>query len=405
MKKLPEEWRNFFNFGKQKKHVTEKIHFDDLGLALVFDLIPLGMILLDQNAKIISTNKAFENTFGLNGKSVVGKQLFENKVFIVDKEQLMLLLQKLKTSQLSKGLTLLITNNKKTSHLFEFNIIFTKNRIPIYAAIAKEGVAAAQIKEELVKQLELKEGIENQLGQESELSEMKSRFLSIASHEFRTPLAGILSSLNLIERYLLVDKDIWLKFKNRNKIENHINKINESVKSLTTLINKFLALGNIEKGEIPVRPSNLNLPNTINTQISHFTQIAKPGQKLLYEHLGQKKTVFLDKLLFKNIINNLISNAIKFSPEDSAINITTDIDQKEFKLTVKDMGIGIPQAEQNKIFSRFYRAKNALNYQEGTGLGLNIVKNYVELMDGKITFESTENTGTKFIITFPKNEK
>jgi hypothetical protein len=240
--------------------------------------------------------------------------------------------------------------------------------------------------------------------QENELFEMKTRFLSIASHEFRTPLAGILSSLNLINRYLEADQQAWLKFKNKEKVENHLSKINESVKNLTTILSKFLALGNIEKGDIPVKFTSFDLKKTIESQRSQFQQISKPGQKILYHHKGKETSVFLDKYLLKNIMNNLFSNAIKFSHENAEIQLRSELQGDTIKIEISDNGIGIPEEDQNKIFSRFHRAGNALSFQEGTGLGLSIVKNYVGLMNGSITFESKLNRGTTFYITLPNRK-
>lgn len=237
--------------------------------------------------------------------------------------------------------------------------------------------------------------------EDEELDEMKSRFLSIASHEFRTPLTGILSSLNLIDRYLKAEQDSWLRMKNHNKVANHLEKINESVKNLTTILNKFLSLGNIEKGEIPINPIRFDLKKTLELQRSQFQQLCKKGQVIHYQHKSQESMVTLDKFLLRNIMNNLLSNAIKFSPAHSEIHLESVITADYISIRLSDQGIGIPADEQSKIFTRFYRAKNALSDQEGTGLGLNIVKEYVGLLEGDITFISEEHAGTTFLITFP----
>lgn len=254
--------------------------------------------------------------------------------------------------------------------------------------------------EKLKVQLNKKELIIKELEQQSELSEMKSRFLSIASHEFKTPLTGILSSLNLIDRYLDADIQNWRKFKNREKVENHLLNINESVKNLTTILNNFLSLRNLEQGEIPVNNINFDIKEMLEGQQLQFQQICKTGQQILYLHKGKKKNVYLDKHLFKNIMNNLLSNAIKFSPENTEIEIISEITGNSLQVEISDQGVGIPAKEQKKIFRRFFRASNALINEEGTGLGLNIVKKYTELMNGDISFKSTENSGTTFYLTF-----
>jgi len=254
--------------------------------------------------------------------------------------------------------------------------------------------------QQLEKQLRERDQIIQELEQESELSEMKSRFLSIASHEFKTPLTGILSSLNLINRYFDADIHNWRKFKNRDKVENHLQNINESVKNLTTILNNFLSLRNLEKGEIPVNNINFDIKEMLERQRLQFLQICKTGQQILYLHKGEKRKVCLDKHLLKNIMNNLLSNAIKFSPENTEIEMISEITGNSLRVEISDHGIGIPAKDQKKIFRRFFRADNALLNEEGTGLGLNIVKKYTELMNGDISFKSIENSGTTFYLTF-----
>jgi signal transduction histidine kinase len=207
-----------------------------------------------------------------------------------------------------------------------------------------------------------------------------------------------------MSRYLNASDSDFASLNNKAKIEKHIDKISESVKNLTTILNKFLALGNIEKGEIPIKYSRFDIKKTLESQTSLFQQICKPGQKINYSHKGEVTKVFLDVYLLKNILNNLLSNAIKFSPENTDIQFTSIVHKNEIQLIVSDEGIGIPAAEQKFIFRRFYRAKNALSFQEGTGLGLNIVVKYVELMEGNVAMESIENVGTTFRVTF-KNVK
>jgi len=259
--------------------------------------------------------------------------------------------------------------------------------------------------DELERKASIIDDIEEELEHETELSEMKSRFLSIASHEFRTPLAGILSSINLINRYKSAELSSWKQISNHKKIENHLEKVRRSVKNLTSIINKFLALRNISKGEIPVKMSNFDIKNLLYNQKEQLLENCKPGQTIIYKHFGNLTTVHLDPHLLKNIIINLISNAIKYSPENTTINMQSSLNKNELKISIKDQGIGIPRKEQAKVYSRFYRANNALKYNEGTGLGLNLVKNYVEVLNGLISFESEENEGTIFLISFPNNDE
>ena len=230
------------------------------------------------------------------------------------------------------------------------------------------------------------------LEKEKELNELKSRFVSMASHEFRTPLSTILSSAYLVSKYLLSE--------DQSKRDKHIQRIVSSVNMLTDILNDFLSVGKIEEGRIQVRFSSFDITELIKGLVSEMQPIAKKGQQILYEHNGDN-IVTLDPSLIKHIIMNLLSNAIKFSPENSNITIQTS-NNKDLTLSVKDSGIGISKEDQEHLFERFFRGANAINIQ-GTGLGLHIVTKYAELMHGKISFNSELNKGTEFIITFQRN--
>lgn len=373
--------------------------FKNIKLISVFNQIPVEMIIIDNRGCVLAVNDFFSETFHVDNRDLNNIKFEKSPNQPIENNKKTNLFSE---NDLNFNKTLEIKNKNGKSYQFEFILLDSeKNNQILYLGIIKKDKAELELKLELERQLLMKENIEGELVHESELSEMKSRFLSIASHEFRTPLAGIISSLNLINRYILADEKAWLRFKNREKIINHLNKINESVKNLTTIISKFLTLGNIEKGEIPLRYTTFDLKQALELQKTQFQEISKPGQRITHVHKGTETMIRLDKYLLRNIMNNLVSNAIKFSRENSEIQIISSIEDDNFNLIIRDNGIGIPEAEQNKIFRRFYRAKNALNFQEGTGLGLNIVKKYVELMKGSITFESKENIGTTFFINIP----
>lgn len=234
-------------------------------------------------------------------------------------------------------------------------------------------------------QIEVKKALEK----ERELNELKSRFVSMASHEFRTPLSTILTSASLIARYTEPGTE--------EKREKHINRIKSAVGNLTGILNDFLSLSKLEEGHFQNQPEYFDLKELVTNTVDEIKMITKPNQAIIYEHKGETK-VFLDMKSARNICINLLSNAIKYSEKDIFIN--TEITKEKIKIKVKDQGIGIPQEEQEYLFTRFFRAKNATNIQ-GTGLGLNIVRKYLELMNGTITFESGLNEGTTFFIEFP----
>ncbi|MBL7890263.1 MAG: PAS domain-containing sensor histidine kinase [Bacteroidia bacterium] len=237
-----------------------------------------------------------------------------------------------------------------------------------------------------------KEEIHAALEKEKELNDLKSRFVSMASHEFRTPLSTILSSVSLISKYNSPDTE--------DKKQKHISRVKSSVSHLTDLLNDFLSLGKLEEGVITSNPVTFDIVDFTNEILTELQHVAKENQKADYQHSGTTNEVYLDQKLYRNILINLISNAIKFSDDNGVIEIRTSVDRKHASITVKDSGIGISKEDQVHLFERFFRAQNATNIQ-GTGLGLNIVAKYVELMGGEITFASELNKGTTFSITFP----
>jgi PAS domain S-box-containing protein len=379
----------------ERKNLIEHIK-----LIAIIDDIPVGMILLNENGHIITANNTFLKTLSYRLENLSGKSIGEILTPDKDQKKNPLPLFREMTS-LSKHIASFKGGNGKVYRI-EFRAYESESsHEKFYTGFIAGTREAIDLRDELNRQIKMKDSIQDELEEESELSNLKSRFLSIASHEFKTPLAGILSSLNLITRYLDADHQAWSQFRNREKITNHLSKINESVKNLTTILDRFLALGNIEQGEIPLRMARFDLVRALKSQSTQFQELCKPGQKISYQHHGQDTSAYLDKNLLKNIMNNLLSNAIRFSQENSEIKLITDVSSDEVRIELSDEGIGIPETDQSNIFRRFYRAKNALTFQDGTGLGLSIVKKYVELMKGNISFTSEENKGTTFYITFP----
>lgn len=236
------------------------------------------------------------------------------------------------------------------------------------------------------------EEIKRALDQERVLNNLKSRFVSMASHEFRTPLSTIMSSVTLIGRY----KDANYE----DKREKHIDRIKSSVKNLNNILNDLLSLGKLEEGKIHVQPERFNLYTFTQEIVEEHLAVAKKGQEITFSCACDKQEVLLDKHLLKNIFHNLISNAIKYSPENKTIAVKMAVDPRHVNIDIIDQGMGIPEEEQKHLFERFFRAHNVTNIQ-GTGLGLNIVKEYIHLMGGEITFISKLNEGTTFQIHLP----
>ena len=248
------------------------------------------------------------------------------------------------------------------------------------------------LKETLYELEASKDELSSALEREKELNDMKSRFLTMASHEFRTPLSTILSSASLISKYKTSEEE-EKRFK-------HVDRIKSAVSNMTLILNDFLSAGKLEEGKISINLLSVNIPEFVSDCINEMSNVLKKGQDVNYKHVGPDFFV-TDTQFLKNIIINLVSNSSKFSSENKSIQIETINNIEELQLHVKDNGIGIPQEEQRNLFQRFFRAKNAMKIQ-GTGLGLSIVEKYLELLKGTITFESELNVGTTFYITLTK---
>jgi PAS domain S-box-containing protein len=231
------------------------------------------------------------------------------------------------------------------------------------------------------------------LDKERELNEIKSRFVSMASHEFRTPLSAVLSSASLLSKYTTTEE--------QDKRNRHILRIKDSVKHLNDLLEDFLSLGKLDEGKIGAIKTEFVLPEIISETTEDMKGILKTGQQLNYKHEGIDRVV-TDKKLIKNILINLIGNAVKFSEENASIDIYSKVADSIAIISVKDQGIGISEEDQEHLFSSFFRGKNAVNIQ-GTGLGLHIVKRYTDLVGGTIELKSKLGEGTTIRLTIPVN--
>ncbi|MFC4632968.1 ATP-binding protein [Dokdonia ponticola] len=228
--------------------------------------------------------------------------------------------------------------------------------------------------------------ISDALESERHINQMKSDFISVASHELRTPFTIIMSSAILIERFKNLGRF--------DKIDPHITRIKLSIKNFTTILDDFLSLEKLEKDMMRVKKETFNILEFINTVIEEMEVLLKKGQRIQYMHEGRVE-IKQDKKILHNILTNLLTNAIKYSETD--VVLTTHNRNGELVLKVKDEGIGIPEEEQEHLFKRFFRARNVKDFQ-GTGLGLSIVECYLELLEGTINFTSKLNKGSTFTI-------
>lgn len=357
---IPSSFRNIHlthlhNFYKNPSefHKGEKREF--YGLCKFGEIIPIeiGLNYLDYNGKIYAKATISD----ISKRRSKEKKIIEDK-FLLEKEV------KKKTKKLSKSVIKLKRTNLK-------------------------------LKEEIQNRIYAEEKVKKAYEREKELSILKTKFLSLASHEFKTPLSGVFSSAILIEKYN--DK------KPNQKIRDHVQTIKNLVKQLNSVLDDFLFLEKTENQKISYHYSSFMFADFLNEIICNTKTVLKKGQAISFQKKNEDVEVFLDKNIIQIIFRNMLYNAIKYSSERSKIKVNFSTDTF-IKISIKDHGIGIPKEDQKHIFERFFRAKNAMHLQ-GTGIGLNIVKYHIQKFGGSIHFESKESKGTTFTVKLPLRTK
>ena len=236
------------------------------------------------------------------------------------------------------------------------------------------------------------EQLKKALESEKELNELKTKFLSLVSHEFKTPLSGILTSATLIGKYPKEDQ--------QDKRDKHLKTIMGAVYQLTNILDDFLSIERMEKGKETYQLSNFSLSKLVNEVVYNANMLLKNGQHINYPHNIEDVTVYQDERIASLTLTNLLHNAIKYSPEDTIIDLKVKLTEDKMVFHIKDKGIGIPEKDQKHVFDRYFRSENVLLTQ-GTGIGLNIVKAHLENLGGCIYFKSEENKGSTFTVEMP----
>ena len=261
---------------------------------------------------------------------------------------------------------------------------------------------------DITERKQAEEDIQRTLVQEKKLNELKSRFVTMASHEFRTPLASILSSAELLEHY----SHKWSEAKQLN----HLQRIQASVKHMTELLNDVLLLGKSDAGKLELNPSKIMLPQfcqdlveemqltTQTHQIIFQSKVSLEAENSFSKQLDSTENgtfnVYMDEKMLRHILTNLLSNGIKYSPDSDRVIFNLICQSKQAIFQIQDFGIGIPPADQDQLFDFFHRANNVGSIP-GTGLGLPIVKRSVDLHQGTVAMNSQVGEGTTFTVTLP----
>lgn len=377
---------------------------------LLFESITEGVIVTNIKGNIVKTNSQIEIMFGYTEKELIGEKvelLIPNRFKPNHSNYRAEYAKNSKKKTMGKGRDLYALRKNNTEFPIEISLNYFNHLNEKYLiALLSDITGRRKIQDELLEmnnQLEKKVEertkkieeaqleISKALEQEKKLNELKSRFVSMASHEFRTPLSTISSSTTLAEKY---DSNDLIE-----KRSKHLKRIKSSVKNLTNILNDFLSISKLEEGLIQTNIEEINLPELILEIVDEFESEINLNKKISYSHNGLKN-IKSDINLLRNTLTNLVSNAIKYTDNNGKINVLSDVKDDNLVIKVIDNGIGIPKEDQKMLFERFHRASNVANIQ-GTGLGLNIIARYIKLLNGNITFKSTEGEGSTFTIVLP----
>lgn len=380
-------------------------------LRALFEMATDGIITIDQSGVIESVNKAACTLFGYTPQEMKGQKV-NMLMAAYDRthhDDYLGRYHRTKEAHII-GIGREVTGRRKDGHEFPLRLAVSEVLLGdkiIYTGIlhdvssfhaAKQRVEQlnAELEQKVLQRtaaLEAREAeLQRALGKERELNELKSRFLSMASHEFKTPLSTVLSSAELIELYDAAEQ--------QPKRERHIGRIKEAVNQLTEVLNDFLSLSQLEQGHIAVNNRLIDLRALISTSVESSEGQMKPGQRVVLELAEEPVRIVSDPKMLRHILVNLISNAAKYSEEGKSILISTGLNEGQCYISITDEGIGIPVQDHQHLFDRFFRASNVENVK-GTGLGLNIVSHYINLLGGKITFTSELRKGSTFTVTLP----
>jgi PAS domain S-box-containing protein len=339
-----------------------------------------GLMATDRTGKITFVNSTFERLLGWNESEVTGKTISE-VVHITDESGREVPEPERPIMRILKGETTAITTTTNRSYRRRDGTLIPVaiTAAPILAGPLFNIVGAVVVFRDITK--------------ERELDRVKSEFISVASHQLRTPLTGIQW---VVERFTK-------KEKLTSKGKEYLDDIHVSAKHLTQLVDLLLNLSRIDSGKVEITLESLEVIGFVRSYLNECAPICeKKGLKLVFKDHPPKLVVTTDKTALRNIVQGFVSNAIEYTPSGGTVEVVIEKGNNTFVIQVRDTGIGIPSSEQSNIFEKFVRATNAKLYKtDGTGIGLYIVKQAANLLGGKAWFGSEENKGSTFYVELP----
>ena len=361
-------------------------------LQLTIDNAPIGIVTATLDGQLRTVNHAFCTMLGYSPEEMLN-QTFIHLTHPDDRPASLLEIQRLVAGELPMAemeKRYLHKDGFTVDAIVRVGIVRDMAELPLQFVAEIEDIRERKRTEAERKRAEAE--IRKALEAERELNELKSRFVSMTSHEFRTPLGVIASSAGIIQDY--GDR------LDETKKQKHLKRIQDSVIHMTQLLEDVLTLSRAEAGKLQLKLTPLAI-YAFCQEIAEDLNISHGSSRIKIQmEASCPKTVMVDKRLLRQILTNLLSNALKYSFPDSDVCLQIACQTRSFALIVQDRGIGIPLEDMKHLFQSFHRAKNVGNIP-GTGLGLSIVKRLVELHQGKITCHSEINVGTTFTVRFP----
>lgn len=403
--------------------IQQQIEENEKKFRLIFDTSPDAISISKlSTGELVELNEGFCNLSGYCYNEVIGKTSLElglysnpsDRELIINKiknenkvDNLQVVFKRKNGSYLTCFMSVRILVRNSEKYLLSVNRDVTemiknareieryKNHLEVIVDERTQQLNEAnrKLSEEIKKEKEVEAQLEANLTKEKELNQLKSRFISTTSHEFRTPLTTVLSSAELILRNIGKIND--------DKILAYVNRIKNSVAYLTKLMDDIITLNKADSGNLKNQPSKINLKELCEEALETAQMFSTNRHTADFLYLPTQEEYILDGKLMRFIISNLLVNAFKYSPNGGKVILEVNANENELVIKISDEGIGIPEEEKSHLFEPFYRSSNSVDIQ-GTGLGLSIVKKSVELQNGKISFESKIDIGTSFTITLPK---
>lgn len=374
----------------KKEAVQRSLRESEGRMRAIIDSALDAVITINKQGVITKWNQQAEKTFGFSASEAIGKTLTKTIIPLKYREAHSKgMATYAKTGEgpvLNKRIE--ITAINKSGHEFPIELSITPIKINgdfFFSAFLRDITVEKESKLEM----------ERALQKAKELNELKSQFVTMTSHEFRTPLTTVQNNIELIGMRL--ENETLIE---RSKIDRSCSRIINQVEHLTNMLNDILTLGRLEAGRMPFTQEKMWIMDVITQAIDSVNMEANHAK---FEEVGAPYPIYADPSLLQHVFANILSNALKYSAATDKISVQIHYQSDEVSVSIIDQGIGIPENEHKNLFQSFYRATNAGNIQ-GTGLGLAIVKEFINMHKGTIKIKSMLNKGTTVTVKLPRHE-